>query len=249
MDRPGNTQLLQPNKKQILTLDPIPNKMARLISHWQIWTWKREKPWYKPGANTVFYFPFKDNTNDVMGNATLSWGTYTKQETWYLCAWNNNNTMNSITMSNDNAYSVLTMVSRVKVTNKWYTSWSAYAQPMCMSNWNVQYNYYSASLWSNCFRVYKANKTYTSVSATLPDNSRHLLVFTTSDTATICYIDKTPTIVASSWWYFNESWWNWFRLWRSWTEVIHSNVIWESRTWTQQDVDDYYELTKSDYWL
>lgn len=207
-------------------------------------TYKQEL-WWHPWVNTVFYFPFTDDTNDVMGNATLSWWTYTKQTIWYLC--DATSDINNVNISNDLKPSILTMVSWINVQSKWITSWTGWTQIMLMPNWNVCYQYYASYWTQNAFQVYKSNRSYTWLQATFPTNSWHLLTLTTSDTATVCYIDKTAYTVTSSWWYYNEN--SWPRLWRSWTQVIHSNVIWESRTRTQQDVDDYYELTKTKYWL
>ena len=201
----------------------------------------------KPWENTLIYFPFSENANDVMGNATLSWWTYTKQNIWYLCAWTSWYDTNNINTSSAISSQILTLSSWVNVQYAWPTSWTRYCQILLMWNGNVCYQYSVSSWTANAFQVYKSNRTYSYLWASLPTNEWHLLTLTTSSTATICYIDTTPYVVASSWWYYNE--WNWLRLWRSWTQVIHSNVIWESRIRGFDDITKYYNQTKSKYWI
>lgn len=224
-------------------------KIKRILV-WQNWVEKQIRPsWYnwQPTANTLFYYPFEDNTTDAKWNTSLSWGTYTKQNIWYLCAWNSWSTTNAITASDSIKSWLLTMLSWVNVQNKGSSSWSNWAQVMFMPNGNSSYCYYLYSIWSNLFFSRTSNTSDMYTWATLPTNSWHLLVLKVSSSWASWYIDGTEYPIFS--WYGYWAWYENIHLWRSWTQVIHSHVIWENRTRTTQEIQNYYNQTKSYFWL
>jgi len=199
--------------------------------------------WWTPWANTLFYYPFKDDANDSIWNTTLSWWTYTKQTIWYLCAWSSDGTWNNINASTTIQDNLKTMLSWVYVVS---SGTGNYTQILLMPNGNTCYSYYTSGRWNNLFLVYNSSKQYNTTSATLSTWAWHLLALTVSDTEVCWYIDGVKYTIGSSWYYSEHTW---IMLWRSGTQVIHSNVIWENRTWTATEISNYYNQTKADYWI
>ena len=218
------------------------------ISKVFLWdTQVRPKPW-QPWANTLFYYPFQEDILDQMGNTSLSWWTYTKESYWYLCAGSSANTRNEISSNLTIKRWVKTMLSWVYVKNKWATSWANWSQVMFIPNGNTCYAYYQYNDWTNYFFTAAVWNIYYRNYVLLPTDSWHLLAITVSDEWAKWYIDNNEYVLSNAM-YWTENNPEPIHLWRSWTQVIHSRVIWEDRTWTTQELSNYYNQTKSKYWL
>lgn len=219
-----------------------PSNTETELNNAYIGEYKEWQPW----ANTLFYYPFQEDTLDQIGNTSLSWWTYTKESYWYLCAGSNANTRNEISSNLAIKQWVKTMLSWVYVKNKWATSWANWSQVMFIPNGNTCYAYYQYNDWTDYFFTVAVWNIYYRNYVLLPTDARHLLAITVSDEWAKWYIDNNEYVLSNAM-YWTETNPEPIHLWRSWTQVIHSRVIWEDRTRTAQEISDYYNQTKTLY--
>lgn len=211
--------------------------------------------WWTPWANTILYFPLENDAIDVANNVSLtsSWTTNYTTVGWVKSAeftksnWLYNNSV-AILPQWDVA-KTLSMWIYMKGKNagrywpvmfwtdaQWQTFWIAWyinTDNICLTRW-----------WSTSSVYTPAQNTWINLICTYsPSNKRNLYVNWNS-TPIITWNTTAPTewnllCIGSSigMWASEQFYWN------------LSNVIIENKERTTQEVSDYYNLTKWNYWL
>lgn len=191
----------------------------------------KKKKWWKPWANTLAYYPLTSDLVDKMWNTTLPI-TWTKQSVGYLFnVWDENgyisNTSNAKFLScwenyQGSSYSVADGVGLA-----WYV---AYSYKQTNSSFKNKFNYNNGNSWQNI------------VAYSMP-SGWHLVSLWWDGTTYTVYINgsligtKNDTRAVSNCSIGNRS------------NLILSDYILEDRVRTAQEVADYYNQTKANYWL
>jgi hypothetical protein len=211
---------------------------------------------WKPWANTVLYLPLKENIQEKSWNSI--WDTYILSASGTITfdssvanipvAYFNWSSWIQTSPSYTTAYSTNTLSCWVR-----YNSYSN--MPAILRRWSV--NLYVQNTWityeifSSWWHAYAyQNSSY------LSTNTRQLLTLTSDGNKSYCYlnwvqiwtINYAPT--QSDGGRNRPCIWNnvWDSNNRKLTWYI-SNVIWESKCWTADEVLAYYNQTKANYWL
>ena len=216
--------------------------------------------WWHPWANTVAYYPL-DSTNTVND---LSWNNYTLTTShtnptfwtyqWVDCAsFNGSNTeLKTVSVNPWTYWSSFTVSCWVYGTATWDRV------PIC----NVYYNstwlnrqIRAHSSWSSIFEFNGTSWTNTSFWISANAQAWHNLLFTANGNNITTYVDgaQVATGTNTKW---NNNWT--FTIWCGWDEADGyfwwfnwwlSNVIVENKVWTVDEVSEYYNQTKANYWI
>ena len=194
---------------------------------------------WQPGENTVSYFPLQSDWLDVMWNYTLS-NVWTQKTLWRNFTWQ--------TVLNTTP----TWINTTLVWMKLNTLWSAnYVQVMRLMCWNLCF-YVQWNASNPCFWMYVNPNTYEGWNKVITAWQRHLIWITREKnwTATTLkwYVDwveyqifswTAPQDTADSQWliFTNQT-----------IDIDMSDFIMESKTWAKEEIEDYYMLTKWDYY-
>jgi hypothetical protein len=198
---------------------------------------------WTPWSNTVMYYPFKDDQLDKVGNSSISLA-WTKETIWYTF-----NSTSNISISNmSTLWRFLSMWIKLNSYTWDYSQTpSTYIGVVLYNYRNINHNYpfnhafqYTSNNTSNVW-VHRPRSSVIDISS----NVWHHLAYGTDWTKIYAYVDWN--IVR------NENlpyplWSNWWTLGMAINETI-SEFICESVCWTAQEVSDYYNQTKSKYWL
>ena len=238
------------------------------ISKVFVWDTQVRPTWWQPWANTIAYYPLETDTNDYSWNGrngTNNWVTfsnwlwvfngssYVSLWTW---SWTNIQTNMTISVwfkwnwnwSKDNAvlgklkyyspslsncYYAITIHEEDRYLCWWYYCWSDYnIHPMNFRNTNG----WSSTIWP----VAQANKWY-NVVITNDGNTKKAYVdgvlYATENVSSTTSTVSIDTRIGSFVRYNYDSFFNW----------NISAVIFEDKTWSAQEVLDYYNLTKDNY--
>ena len=201
------------------------------LKNWYIWEYVEPRtPW----ANTVAYFPFKNDQLDAAWNAVIS-TTGTQQTIGY-------NFNSSWVMS-------VTNVTSARFVNYWVKFGSAKAgenQAPFIGYGEVTYNYSHSDGGYNQTVSYRASSSSWGHSTTIPTISWvwYNFAYGYDGTKVIAYFNwtKVADITTSA---YNNNYWC---LWVDIDETL-SNLIYETTLRTAEEVLDYYNQTKSTYWL
>lgn len=204
-----------------------------------------------PWSNTIAYFPFKDDVLDHSWNWNVLSNTQylSKQSLWYkwqFSQWQTWLWINAVfTNSQWNA----------KFISVWYKVDSASWNSNLLSIWKYWSAWYNPSHWRSDLSWKIAiftNSSWTIGASTnwMSFNARHHL--------TIWY-DWSKVLISKDWVQTTLYNWSWYNFWNDivivwwWnnTNMVAyvSNFICESVCWTAQEVQDYYNNTKSLYWI
>lgn len=206
-------------------------------------------PWPEPRtpwANTIAYFPLKDDILDQTWNLTLTHGTMTKATVGYnVTGW-------------------------AKVTTNWavYYMWGwcnvqqgydAYVAICTCDNPEMGYYYkhVESKLNHQCYVAYNSSFDVSNASVVIWENSRHHYAISYSWGKSCVYIDGVKRVeynwIGYNFWnmaYLFSTWSGGWQTPNSWSGVAYiSDYILESVWWTDQEVADYYNSTKSNYWI
>lgn len=219
---------------------------------------KEREPW----VNTIAYYPFKWDSKDYSGNwhdltksgsvsyVTLNW----RQVVYMQWKWSSNTTkLISSSFSRNISSETYSIWCRTNATA------GSYANAYCLfqfyqnaSPYNRQWIF--TSRWNN--RNYKINYWVslqeTWISPDIWDDTFHLITATTSQSAIKLYVD----------WELKYTWAGWSPISCSWKIYVWSNddsyywfngYIWdtilEDKEWTAKEISNYYNQTKSEYWI
>ena len=210
---------------------------------------KTRNPW----ANTLLYFPLENNAIDTVNNVSLtsSWTTNYTTVWWVKSA--------EFTKSNwlyNNNVNVIPQWDVAKTFSLWlYTKWSnqgwsGIAQIWSAWAWNVFW------LWNYTWTANLIMTRYWSVSNTYTPtlNTWTHIVATYNNSIWKMYANWSLVVTwnttAPTSWYSLYIWQNAWETYVAGTYYWNiSSVILELWEWTAQDVLDYYNQTKSNYWL
>lgn len=210
--------------------------------------------WWQPWANTIAYYPFDTDFNDVSWNnrnltntggiiTTLSWVTcaYYDGSSYSTYSWYSlTNTARTMSMR----INALTLNDKVVLDIKKY-------------NWNSYLWALAVYLWGS--HIYAADLQWTELitTSTQSINTRYYVTITQELSTVKLYVNWNLEWTKTNWPLYNNSnipdgWWvsGQFR-----TDHIGkysgylSKLILEDKVRTAQEVSDYYNQTKSLYWI
>ena len=211
-----------------------------------VWNQQVRPKWWKPWSHTIAYYPLHENTDEVMGNYSWTWGSATFGD------------------------------NMATVTSRLYRSWtffhgytgdftiSAYVKMTTSpSYWGIMFKSdsgYNASLeissyyaWTNNGAnkwawVSYYNSWWYYKSSVGTNGGIYNVIWVKSSWTMYVYVNWSQIWTFTAWNYP----WSW---WSSWdtanipTWVICADVIIENIAWTADEVSEYYNQTKWTYWL
>lgn len=229
-----------------------------------VYIYTAEQEW-QPWVNTLAYYPLESNGNDFSWNnnnlTTFNWITFGTLSSWKEYAiFNGSSSWNS----------VIAKTNSISFSNSAYTA-SLWIKPE--NNWwsyPNQYHLFNIGTWQVNFRLitswygkytpatyYNSNQwiIYQSSISPIVDWNWHHFVVTANLTSISLYIDNVLIWTQSG--SITSYSWNWvITLWVNPDDTTYygykwwmSDVIFEKAIWSEQDRTDYYNLTKSNYWL
>lgn len=211
-----------------------------------MWVYIRvDQQWWQPGANTICYFPL---TSDLLD---ASWNSYSLTASGSAAIW----TIDWVDCLNCSASS-----SYVSWTISWIPQWQQARTNMCWIRWTISGNYpwwqywstwtWHADIilsnnwitWSQYWDAISSNQSATT------GQWYHVAVTTSWGTVKI-YVNwalknSSSMTINTSWTtlYLGRGTWD-----NTYGRAYYSNMIIEDKTWTDQEIADYYNLTKSLY--
>lgn len=220
-------------------------------------TEKQIRPaWWKPWANTLLYFPLENDAIDVVNSVSLtsSWTTNYTTVGWVKSAeftklnWLYNN--NVAVLPQWDVAKTISMWTYIKGKNigrywfvmfwtnsSWATfwiSWKENTDNICLSRW-----------WSISSEYTPSQNTWINLVCTYDTTNKWRLYSNGNQTPVITWNTTAPT----QW----TSIYVWASIWNTETRQTMywnlSNVIIENKVRTAQEVEDYYNQTKWNYWL
>lgn len=212
--------------------------------------------WWKPWANTLAYYPLKVDINDYSGNwYNLSNSTWTPTITtawWVSCLYcNGSNSLKQDTFTTNFLWQTITLSSFVYFEN---SNCALFISSIISSGGYPWFSIYcSSSTTSSEINTSSANRFSQSISV---GSWWHHFVFTAESGTCKYYIDW-QLVATSNWtiWLANTR----FRIWCAsyganyWDEYFsewyYSSLILENKARSSQEISDYYNQTKSNYWL
>ena len=220
---------------------------VKRIMVWQNWVEKQVRPYkYNPNENTKFYLPLKSDILDYSWNSvsTSWWWTITYQNPWALFTW-------ALSIWYTQTLSNFTVVGYYKAPNT-STAVNIISQAYIVSGnynwWDMSYN----SSQNNTFRIEFLKPATTQVLQQFVYNvwstSWHNIIVTVENSSNLkVYIDWVEKITGSVSWY-NPYSIN-YAIWANSKSIYASEVILENKVRTATEITNYYNLTKSNYWL
>lgn len=219
--------------------------------------YKSYAPHREPWANTVAYRPLESNWNDISGNNNNLSNSWTPVYTtvWWASVPSFNNTSNSNYLYST-SISWMTTGTSARTLNFWfYCSWtnSWYNNTLVMIGTASQNNMLNA--YFNAGSTTLAVSQYWSSSwniITLSTNTWYNIVLTYNWTAVKTYVNSE---LKNTWTYtINTQWNNIYLMQSSWnsnwyTKGNLSKLIFENKERTLDEITEYYNNTKSIYWI
>lgn len=211
-------------------------------------TWWR---WWKPWANTLLYLPFNNNYNDESwNNNTMTLLDWSSPTYWTTSGWEKYATISNTkiwTYLNDMDISTWTVSNWVYLTTTslcvcWFYWWPA--NEWAWWTWLI--------LDANAKIVIFPYAWDIQTNVQITRNAWHNIVFTQWNWVTTVYVDWQSKYTRN--WTFTEST-KMFRLFKNpyktndpfvWNR---DEVIVENKVRTAEEISDYYNQTKADYWL
>lgn len=219
-------------------------------------TEKQIRPVYKrePWANTIAYRPLTDNYNDYSWNGyniTSPWSTTLITLNWVKCLSLSGwicQVSNIDTLTNYSNYT-MSVWARLTTNDMKQIGWNF------SENWSWGWGWITLATTDSYAQIRWGNTTnrYSAYTWTSPDIWFHFVLTVLNGEWSI-YVNWNKTVLIGSWvgapnhngtpMYIgaNESWW-------AQNDGYVSQMIIEKQGWTQQEVLDYYNWTKWNYWL
>ena len=218
----------------------------------KIYMWVEEQTPYTPTSDTVYYFPFTSNADDYSGN----W--YTLSNTWTATTiWRNFTATVDTSPAGSTISNPAFRMAWVKVNNVWYESRKVNSMGMNVSDWLA---IHFMNGWVGSSQPIQINFDYVNWSSYSSSSWQpwittwnwYCIAFQNEWTDTVAYCNWVRHVMAS--WKTGYYWWAPSYLSRessasSWFSVDLSEIIMESATWTSTKVIDYFNATKSKYWV
>lgn len=211
--------------------------MTEYKLHWAIQTFHQKKKW-KPNANTVAYFSFKEDQLDKVWTAVI-WWTWTKQTIWYQFDFNWAVNISNITNSKFCCFWI-----------KFWATKNAPNQTPTIWIWELQYSYWhdTAPAFRKTFGyTYQSNGWGHSDEFNTTSGQWYFMAYgytgTSSSANVVAYANWNKIMDITTSLYSTANW----RLWYYIDETL-SELIFEDRCRTAQEVVDYFNQTKANYW-
>lgn len=253
-------------------LPPVP----KFTLHWAIQTfhWKRPYEW-KPWANTLLYYDFENDSWTTVTNKgtwwstmnwTASWITFETLSSWKKVAQNTSSSRNNWIMSNwtQTVPSSVTQWCWIKSSSStssrswvfgfWWNAGSYLLDCNANGAW-TQFIWYKALPSPEAWVFFALNSTSST------DGNWHLVTWTyDSVNGNKFYIDAQEKTMTRNQWstssdptvlqamnirimQSNSTGNDWSFVWQCWCYWI------EDKSWTSEDIANYYNQTKWDYWI
>ena len=208
----------------------------------------KKKKWWKPWANTLIYYNFEDNINDQ------SWNSRNATSGWTISYWTTTQGKKYINLSSwwlvfpNLSYSTpTTFAVRFKQNSSSGDDWV-----FDMSTWWWD-GVIMRVRWTQFATRYPNWWTSKSVSF---GTSWSLAVVSCSSSWINYYMNWNSTAVWTTTAWNSTYTASWSRIWTEWQSNYERNqdlYVWsfiiENKAWTVDDYINYYNLTKSNYWL
>lgn len=201
--------------------------------------------WWKPWVNTIAYYELNWDATDTTGNydGTASNVTYTTLASWIQVA-----TFNGSNSKIDIASPLVNNLSTFTV-NVWFNDTANnFGDVLNNQSNDINWIFMDSINWTQ-FRVWLGWGGNTNTNFTL--NVWHNAVLVYNNGTYIVYFDSQQDYTEV----FTYANWTNMAIWcrsqaqdRFWTWYI-SKVIFEDKARTAQEISDYYNQTKSNYWL
>ena len=210
-----------------------------------VYFWIEYQTHYQPTANTVVYYPLSLNADDYSGNnyhLTENWSiTYTEQ--WAVFTW-------SQSLSRSTTALLPTWASDRTVSMWMYPQSSSGYKNLIVywSNASLQsFRLWVSKTWYLVFSSYGSDS---STYAT-PFNNRYNVVAKYTNNTVYVYVNNTLWITFAKTLNTTNSNLNiWMNIWGSNNMIWKiSEVIIENKARTDTEISNYYNSTKSLYWL
>lgn len=210
--------------------------------------------WWQPWANTIAYYPLKSNTNDYSWNwynLTNLWNVTFGTYQWVNCAIFNG-TSNSQLYNTSISYSAYpTQTVAVWI----YVTWTSSGVYQTIYHIGTAIRYWKLGTWFNYntwLCLWSWDGQYESVKAWNINWAWHLLVNVTSGSSSVQYLDWVEYQTFTNSLSYTQTWL--YVWWAQSTSAerltwYESELILENKARTAQEITDYYNLTKWDYWL
>lgn len=211
--------------------------------------------WWQPWANTLAYYPLSADFNDASWNGynlTNSWWSITTVW-WVGCAYYDGSSYSLNTSNPIFSWTYTISVWRRPAS----TSWVMWMVLAWTSSTNVEWDFWwlqqsSWVIWASDW--YTLNRSVNS-NFTVSADTWYLLTTTVSNyrdvTIYVNWALKNSLVRWNS--LYNQTWVIlWAKKWNVYSEMSTwyiSNVIFEDKVWTVTEIADYFDQTKSNYWL
>ena len=203
---------------------------------------------WSPGSNTIIYFPFKQDAKDYSGNGyTLS--TSWTQETIGR-RFNTDVTFNETW---DKQWKFVSFWIKIYNKGSW---WSNVENQMWWWDYGwicyQAYNYYWSAWWDRIQIFTSSSWASAGKALSTTNNTRYHMAYWYWDWAAVCWVNWTkytlttwsiydPGAESPTHFIINRSTTKW--------DLALSDVIFETELWTDDQVTEYYNATKGNYWL
>lgn len=212
-------------------------------NEWGVLTEHKIRPadtWWQPWANTVAYFPLKTDQNDVMNNAAIPI-TWTSKSIWYEFAGSDSTKISNKTWWTKNINTVRFASFWIKPESK--TSWVV-AKFLQVPVWNVSYNrWHSAPSAAEKFAAFNWSQWFLSGAYSFTAWNWYHIAMWNNGTQTLAYVNTVKV------WELNMTPATDLAYFANKITAVFSEIIFEDNVWSWQEIIDYYNATKSIYWL
>ena len=194
-----------------------------------------------PWSNTIAYFPFEEDQLDHSGSYTLD-KTWTQQTLWFSFSLTNSSLLLSSTPSTTKTTSCWLKIDSFSHHTYSWQAWLIRDSPWCYLLWDASHTptgYCYLWDWSNEHIVSAPYQNWWNYLAKVVDTTNNKMLF---------YLNWTKYEINS----INQAYWNMvaFSSWSSCSlTTTLSELILADRERTATDVADYYNSTKSKYWI
>jgi hypothetical protein len=203
--------------------------------------------WWQPWANTLFYFPLKSDILDYSWNNISASGGWTITYQWWAWALISSEiTINYSIQPTD--FTASCYVKSVTISDI-ATAFGHLQSSWWYKGWNIATNIYNSwqpnslrivCLWASPTRKESFTPTWWDTT------TWHLTTFVKDGTNSMWYFYIDGSLAGSKNLVWTASTWNYII--SDWTMYVW-DVIFEDKCWTAQEIQDYYDQTKWDYWI
>mgnify|MGYP003302322013 CR=1 FL=1 len=210
------------------------------------------QPWYQPNEHTILYCPYTENANDnsltprsITVNTLSSYTTFSEQNGMYI---NKSGTENWLRI----IYGNYTTTSQYYTMSVWIKMTEFHKDSHIVSNqwWLAYITDFNAFRFESKWSSTKSCRS----TSTIQLNTWYNVIWVRDWSSIKLYLNWTQEWTNSiSWtWYIHAE-----LIWPGWdaTSVDRcprwyiKDLIYEDQAWSAQEVSDYYNLTKWNYWL